>query len=101
MLRWWKRKVTSSYVAWVKSKYRLTENKIGDWFTRKWTRFKTGQEGTLYGWVEEGEREYKRWWKERFLATSQDYIPGSDAVSQAAKTSWWGWDAGPRPFHWR
>jgi hypothetical protein len=101
MLRWWKRKVTSSYVAWVKSKYRLTENNIGDWFTHKWTRFKTGQEGTLYGWAEEGEREYKRWWKERFLATSQDYIPGSDAVSRAAKTSWWGWDAGSRPFHWR
>jgi hypothetical protein len=43
MLNWWKRKVTSSYVAWVKSKYGLTaQNKIGDWFTRKWTMFKIG-----------------------------------------------------------
>lgn len=27
--------------------------------------------------------------------------PARDAIARAAKTSWWGWDSGSRPFHWR
>jgi hypothetical protein len=61
-----------------------------------------GREGFLYGWTKKkGDLEYKRWWEERFLAPSHDYIPGSDAVTQAAKSSWWGWDTGSHLFRWR
>jgi hypothetical protein len=43
-LRWWKRRVTSSYSAWVRAKYGIIapQYKIAVSFTRKWTRFKTG-----------------------------------------------------------
>jgi hypothetical protein len=77
MLRWWKRKGTSSYVSWMKEKYEIKDSeKIQEWMTRKWTCFKNGREGVEYQWTEEGELEYKRCWKQQFLRTAQDFTPG-------------------------
>jgi hypothetical protein len=36
-----------------------------------------------------------------FLVTHQHAVPARDAIWRAAKTSWWGWECGSRPFHWR
>jgi hypothetical protein len=44
---------------------------------------------------------YVGWWKQRFLATHQDFVPTGDALRCVAECSWWGWEAGSRPFHWR
>jgi hypothetical protein len=41
------------------------------------------------------------WWKERMKIASWDLIPGIDAVARAANASWFEWDDGSRPFHWR
>ena len=35
------------------------------------------------------------------LKCGDDLVPGRDAVLRAALSSWWGWDDGSRPFHWR
>jgi hypothetical protein len=93
MLHWWKRHVTTAYITWAKEKYSLTN--VGDkveWIERK---------GSEYSWSKGGRESYRWWWKERFLITHQDAIPAGDAISRAAKTTWWGWECGSRPFHWR
>lgn len=32
---------------------------------------------------------------------SRDLLPGMDAIARASKATWWNWDDGSRPFHWR
>jgi hypothetical protein len=32
---------------------------------------------------------------------SCDLLPGRDAVARASRATWWNWDNGSRPFHWR
>jgi hypothetical protein len=74
MLRWWKQKVTVSYSNWVKAKYKLKELEVdGSWVTPSRIHGQDNQAGLLYRWLAEGDLGYKRWWKHRFLATSQDY----------------------------
>jgi hypothetical protein len=94
MLRWWKRNVTVSYVKWAAEKYELKDTTFPiDW---------VGWSGACYSWTgAEGRGHYRSWWKRRLLITHQDFVPACDAIQRAAKTSWWGWDAGSRPFHWR
>jgi hypothetical protein len=93
MLRWWKRKVTTSYINWAKDKYSLSDVQENiDWI--KWN-------GEKYVWSKDGKGDYRGWWKQRFLITHQDAVPARDALWRAARTSWWGWDSGSRPFHWR
>jgi hypothetical protein len=35
------------------------------------------------------------------VMTYEDILPASDAIACAAKSSWWTWDNGSTPFHWR
>jgi hypothetical protein len=35
------------------------------------------------------------------LLAHEDLRPGEDAIRRAAESSWWTWDNGSRPFHWR
>jgi hypothetical protein len=93
MLRWWKRSVTTSYIQWAKEKYELTDVEI----PVTWIEWKDSH----YVWKADGKGNYRAWWKRRILITHQDAIPAGDASWRAAKTSWWGWDEGSRPFHWR
>jgi hypothetical protein len=94
MLSWWKRNVTLSYIQWAETKYELTDVKSKvDWVL--WN-------GEGYVWTNaESRGEYIGWWKQRLLIAHQDSVPAGDAISRAAKTSWWGWEAGSCPFHWR
>jgi hypothetical protein len=93
MLCWWQRKVTTSYIEWARDKYALGYSKEHvDWL--RW-------EGATCAWSKSGKDDYRCWWKKHFLITHQDAVPARDALRRAAETSWWGWDSGSRPFHWR
>jgi hypothetical protein len=99
MLRWWKRKATTSYIHWQKDKYTLpdVEDKV-EWISRNEScEFEWSNES--FSWTKEGKGKYCAWWKNRFLITHADAEPARDALWRAAETSWWGWDAGSRPFH--
>jgi hypothetical protein len=93
MLRWWKRSVTTSYIQWAKEKYELTDVET----PVNWIEWKDSN----YVWSSDDKGDYRAWWKHHILIAHQDAIPAGDAIWRAAKTSWWGWDEGSRPFHWQ
>jgi hypothetical protein len=44
---------------------------------------------------------YQEWWKERVTTCTRDLAAGMEELERAAWSTWWGWDDGSRPFHWR
>jgi hypothetical protein len=50
---------------------------------------------------DDGLHGYQKWWKSWVLVTHKDYEPASDAIQRATNSSWWSWDSGSRPLHWR
>jgi hypothetical protein len=105
MLAWWKQKVESSYVTWMKAKYSFIEEDAKDATVqanlvgkgKEWFRY--GRD--CYAWADDGRDAYRKWWKERLVRTIEDIVPASDVIARSAKSSWWGWDDGSRSFHWR
>jgi hypothetical protein len=71
--------------------------------TRQWEFFFkfTGVVTRRYMWLKDGLKTYTTWWKSRMKVASWDLIPGIDAVARAANATWFDWDDGSRPFHWR
>lgn len=99
MLAWWKSNVRRTFLAWLKKKKGWIPGSKFD-SLRALVRF----EGVRYVWERaliNGPREYRRWWLARFGYGFQDLISGRDAVVRAAQSTWWNWDDGSRPFHWR
>jgi hypothetical protein len=97
MLCFWKRKVESSYVVWMKDKYG-----IKDPATDASVMEHSSENGQKhYVWSPNGRDSYKRWWKDRLITTIEDIVPASDAIACVASSFWLGWDEGSRPFHWR
>ena len=95
MLRWWKRTVTRSLNVWIDERYPHIQEKFcecGSVVARK---------GESYVWSEKGRVTYARWCHERMSESGIDLVPGSDAVARAANSTWFEWDHGSRPFHWR
>jgi hypothetical protein len=91
-LRWWKRKVTSSFGSWMKEKHKDDEpvsTKAED------------KQHCENDWDGKGQANYARWWQTRYQKSKLDIVAARDAVGRAAGSSWWAWDAGSRPFHWR
>ena len=104
MLCWWKRKVVSSYVAWIKEKHVIEEWRIDGTVKVKLTgkgHALVGYGRAQYEWADGGRDRYRKWWKERLVTTIEDIVAASDAIARAANSSWWNWDEGSRPFHWR
>jgi hypothetical protein len=52
-------------------------------------------------WSETGKSDYQKWWKRRWFLAGQDLEPGADAITRAARSSWWTWEDGSRLFHWQ
>jgi hypothetical protein len=70
--------------------------------TKRTTLFATGQATRCYTWEADGlEACQTSWWKAQMKVATWDLIPGMDAVARAANASWFKWDDGSRPFHWR
>jgi hypothetical protein len=88
MLSWWKRKVTTSYVAWAQTKYCLATN-LNEKEEVKWKDNwievdargrRSWKKGRLEWSDDNGLHRYQKWWKNRFLVTHQDYGPAADAI---------------------
>jgi hypothetical protein len=126
MLSYWKTLVRRSLVNWIALRYpsidtghskkislvkRMPPQGRGrvrwreyDWNPkvreRKFPSF-TGEVTQKFMWEKEGLKAYSDWWHSRMKIASWDLIPGIDAVARAANASWFEWDDGSRPFHWR
>jgi hypothetical protein len=98
MLIWWKGKVSSSFREWLNEKYADTFKIIN----KTWgsgVRFENGK----YVWSEgqTSQDNYSSWWRVRMISCPEDLLVGMDAIGRAFRSSWWEWDDGSRPFHWR
>jgi hypothetical protein len=98
MLIWWKGRVSSSFRAWLNKEYADTFGIIN----KRWgsgVKFVDGK----YVWSKgrTSQDEYKSWWRARMLACPEDLMAGMDALKRACGATWWEWDDGSRPFHWR
>jgi hypothetical protein len=79
------------------------------WFKHRryqWTPEAKGKKnnwGEKLGWhpLRKSKCSYCCWWQERLELCPKDIPAGSDAVTRASRSSWWAWDDGSRPFHWR
>lgn len=57
-----------------------------------------------YGWSPEGlggKTIYWHWWLRRWSKAGHELMPGQDVVARTARATWWAWDEGSRPIHWR
>ncbi len=70
-LRWWRRRITKEFLTWFQSEYLI-------FFQRLEVR---------------EILQYKRAWK--------DWQAGQDCIRCCANSSWWEWDLGSHPLHWR
>jgi hypothetical protein len=101
LLAWWKNNVRSSLVQFLHRKYPAL-SAIGDFPTSHLVEGHLGPSHLVYVWKPgSGKARYVRWWRERHQLCAVDLVPGQDAVIRAARSSWWNWDDGSRPFHWR
>jgi hypothetical protein len=100
MLRWWKQRVTRSFLEWMKTEHAgLTkyERLLG---------FDVDYTNGAYQWTHEaeggqiagGRARYKFWWKRRALLGGINLRPGADAIQRAANSTWWNWDDGPNYY---
>jgi hypothetical protein len=94
MLRWWKHKVTTSFIVWSHTRY----PKLAIW-GKKHGRSEVRRVGERYQWTPNdpyqaalgGREAYREWWKSRSLHAGDDIHPAANAIERAAK-SWWNWD---------
>jgi hypothetical protein len=63
--------------------------------TYQWTKEAEG------GKKASGHARYKYWWKRQALSVGSDLQSGADAIQRARDSTWWNWDEGSSPFHWR
>eukprot|EP00980_Cylindrotheca_fusiformis_P030894 scaffold25597_cov206-Cylindrotheca_fusiformis.AAC.4 len=56
---------------------------------------------TCYEWTPTGKTYYVDWWEARFKAHRKDLAAGRDVILRLARSTWWNWDDGSRPAHWK
>jgi hypothetical protein len=125
MLGYWKRLVCRSLTNWINTRHPRLGKSLpsvntlvremshqGRGYVR-WRRYGwkqgqpllktafTGEKTRCYTWKTGGLQAYKNWWQDRMKAGSWDLVPGIDAVARAANATWFEWEDGSRPFHWR
>eukprot|EP00978_Attheya_sp_CCMP212_P021401 scaffold62428_cov58-Attheya_sp.AAC.4 len=112
MLNWWTCQVTRSLFEWLRKRHlslnnlapssapKLVTVKEGryTWTSKGKTKF-LGFGG--YAWTDQGRSRYLNWWRLCRHVAPKDMDTGADAVLRAARSSWWEWLDGSRPFHWR
>ena len=55
----------------------------------------------IYSWSSSGRVSYLGWYQARKYRRLDDWEACIDAMTRAANASWWEWQDGSRPFHWR
>jgi hypothetical protein len=107
MLRWWKAKVTNSFLGWLRQKYPSLQKNDDE--CGKVTGVSVDLRQRSFHWLASatvgassaGVDAYKEWWRRRSMLAEQDLRPTRDAIARAAETTWWLWLDGSRLFHWR
>ena len=103
LLERWKRRVLNSYLKWYYEEGRRPRCQACEHWV-EWTRKDEeddNKERVEYRWTNQGRFEYAKWYKERKDGDPLELEAGSDAVCRALLSSWWEWEDGSRPFHWR
>mmetsp|Transcript_18233 Transcript_18233/g.45137 ORF Transcript_18233/g.45137 Transcript_18233/m.45137 type:complete len:1296 (-) Transcript_18233:2196-6083(-) len=96
LLRRWKWKVLRSYVDWLHQSGNRPEGSATNWV-------KLVQVGAewKFEWRKDGLQEYQSWHRRMKEGDLLEFEAGSDAIFRAWNSTWWEWDDGSRPFHWR
>jgi hypothetical protein len=97
MLMFWKEKVMSSFVDWMRKNHPSIKE-----IDQNYGKLESFWEGH-YCWANEGrgQIEYRKWWTDRLMAGGRDRAAGAEVVARPANASWWDWDDRSRAFHWR
>jgi len=94
LVKRWKRRVFYSYLDYWYEEGGRDRGPTGiEWLS-------TTGEGN-YCWSVFGREQYREWHKNRLATDPLELEAGSDAIVRAWKASWWEWEDGSRPFHWR
>eukprot|EP00978_Attheya_sp_CCMP212_P006384 scaffold14451_cov47-Attheya_sp.AAC.1 len=104
MLRWWKRKVTSSFFKWViktNPDLELTKPQSVVKYSGSAFQWKDGTTSPRYKWFTSGKQLWFDNWRIWQQMCPRDIEAGVDAIARAARTTWWEWKDGSRYFHWR
>jgi hypothetical protein len=48
-----------------------------------------------------GRALYCNWWGRRFKQHQKEFALARDVIRRFRDASWWDWDRGSRPVHWR
>mmetsp|Transcript_18229 Transcript_18229/g.45121 ORF Transcript_18229/g.45121 Transcript_18229/m.45121 type:complete len:1319 (-) Transcript_18229:2184-6140(-) len=96
-LQYWKKKLLRSYLEWAAQVWPRSEGPSAS----RWVRLEKDSNSIRYQWEPGGLANYQEWRRQRCLSDPHEFEAGSDAVSRALNSSWWEWDDGSRPFHWR
>jgi hypothetical protein len=92
-LRRWVLNVTRSFGRWIRRKEAIDcERSAATDGSIQWN-------GSKYAWKE--RNQYLGWWARRQDNRGADVDAAYDAILRALKSTWWSWEDGSRPFHWR
>jgi hypothetical protein len=103
-LRRHKRRMTQSFLGWLHSQPKYKPCGIGMNLVVQLSTVvepKDADGGPVYDWARLGRAVYVDWWQDRFKALRKNILAGRDALERLANTSWWDWEDGSRPLHWR
>mmetsp|Transcript_8332 Transcript_8332/g.12121 ORF Transcript_8332/g.12121 Transcript_8332/m.12121 type:complete len:644 (-) Transcript_8332:24-1955(-) len=95
-LRWWKRKVTSSFLVWWLSRRHkgaqmITPSRLIHFDPRS----------ARYAWRAKGQKQYKVMRNQRRAVDRSLAEDAADAIRRSSNSSWWEWTDGSFPFFWR
>ena len=112
-IRVWKRQLTKSFFSWMGQRYPDSYQALdqclmpSDHFVST-TQGPSGLDGFSMGvprprwaWAANGKKHYYKWHQARCTIGGADYEAGADALWRACGASWWEWELGFTPFHWR
>jgi hypothetical protein len=103
-LRQHKRRMTQSFLGWLHSQPKYKPCRIRMNLVVGLAPVMNPQEAgpeAVYGWKELGWAIYVDWWKDRFKNLRKNILVGRDTLERLSNTTWWEWEDGSRPLHWR
>ena len=94
----WKIRVRRSFTEWLNGELEQCGVEIGVAMccVVKWCPSEQS-----YTWSRGGRDEHKAWVLARRNHHASDIDAAADGIGRAAEASWWEWEDGSRPFHWR
>ena len=102
-LQWWRRRVTSSFFCWLHQRPEYQQVALDDMaYVVEKTQVKTpGIKEKAYRWAHLGRAVYCDWWSERDARLHRDLRAARDVMERSSRASWFEWDDGSTPVHWK